>query len=131
MKLHQELKKARQESRYPNLRDFAEQCGLSYGGYKKLETGERVPEAETLETIIRHGDIHPTVAEQLRELRMRTHAKRSGLPAIKSVDVDQIINHLESAFIVILKNAGVNDVARLASIYKKRAAIIVKAALED
>lgn len=130
MKFHETLKKARMESRYPHVRDFADRVGLSYGGYKKMESGERIPEADTLETIIRLGELSTEWSETLRALRMQTHAKRSGLPAIKAVDVDQLVSRLETEFIVLVK-PHVNDVRKLASLFNNRAAVILKAALED
>jgi transcriptional regulator with XRE-family HTH domain len=73
------VKSIREHSPHRDLRSFAQQAGISYEGLRKIEIGERIPSAKTLEQIIQAVEITNGQARQMRILRDLDHAKREHL----------------------------------------------------
>lgn len=135
---HGLLETVRKMSRWPELPDFAHQVEISLGGYKKYENGTRIPSPKMLERIIERGQVVPSHANKLRELRDDAKVSQVGmsLEARKiagqsfNADPDKLTERLVSEAIYVLKQSGVKPTEKTQRVLKKRFAMILKAALE-
>lgn len=128
------MKQARLNSLWPRVSDFAKQVGISTSGYDKLESGDRLPLPETLEEIIKYGQLPEATANELRSRWRAAKSEQVGLPVSKGpVDIPKVLNQLENEIIVVLRQYAplANPVARqIAGVLKKRAEVILRTALE-
>jgi len=133
------LKATREASRWPEITDFAIQAQVSRGGYRKYESGERLPSVEMLEQIILNTQIPGKVADRLRELRDGERIDQVDLslgqppPPAQTVPTDaaRLADRLHSEILYVLKQSGIRPDTRTKQVMKKRIAIILTATLED
>ena len=130
---HLKLAGLRQTSRWPDQEEFAYQVGLSYGGYKKYESGERIPSAEVLEKICLTLKLNEADAEELWAQRDDAKAKQVGISRPfgqgTTVDVDELAKRVQKEVTYILKQAGLKVLPPTQKVMQKRVTIILKNAL--
>ena len=131
---HKALREAREASPYPHRKDFARAADMSEGGLRKIESGDRVPDAETLESIIKCARIPPVQAQELRSLRNAALADRVGVDLVETpaVDINTIAERILTEVTVSLRktNPGVRLTPHHRRILMNRITIILRAALE-
>jgi transcriptional regulator with XRE-family HTH domain len=131
-RFHLELAKLRQASRWPDQEDFSCQVGLSLGGYRKYETGERIPSMAALQQIYQRAKVDPLLAEELLHLRNEAKALQAGLPTnsqTPSVDSDALAKRIRSEVVFVLKQVGIEVKDNTKGVVEKRIAMILKSAL--
>ena len=79
MQLGDTIREVRERSAYTSRKDFAERVGLTSEGLRKIDTGTRVPERETIERILSVGNVPNKEADRVLILRDRIVAKRVGI----------------------------------------------------
>lgn len=130
---HLKLASMRQTSRWPDQEEFAYQVGLSYGGYKKYETGERIPSVEVLTQICEKLRPNEDDAEELWRLRDDAKAKQVGISRPfglgSAVNVDELAGRIQKEATYILKQAGLKVPSPTQKVLAKRILIILKNAL--
>lgn len=121
------------KSRWPDQEDFSRQVGLSLGGYRKYETGERIPSLEVLHQIIERAGIDQKVAAELLNLRNDARAIQVGVVGsicqTQAVDCDALAKRIRSETVFVLKQAGVDVKEPTKGVMEKRIAMILKSVL--
>lgn len=132
---HRHLAAFRESSRWPNQDDFARRVGVSPGGYKKYELGERIPDAGILTTICARARADKAVEEELHRLRDEAKAVQAGIQRSFSsgppVDADKLAAKLQKEALYVLKQAGVKVTDSAAKVMRKRITMILKSALGE
>jgi transcriptional regulator with XRE-family HTH domain len=128
------LKKARKASRYPAQIDFAKAVHLSSGGYAKIERGDRMPSAETLERILNYEFFPEDTSKEIMKAWRKEKASRAGIPTPPgNVDIDKVLSRMERELVVVLRQQA-SELSeahvRIARTFKKKAEIILRTALE-
>lgn len=130
---HLKLASIRQSSPWPDQEEFSYQVGLSYGGYKKYETGERIPSVEVLSKICSKLRLEEADAEELWNLRDDAKAQQVGISRPfglgSSVNVEELAKRIQKETSYILKQAGTKLTGRTEETLSKRILIILKNAL--
>lgn len=134
LQFHELLRKAREASRYPAKEDFARAVRMSFGGYSKIERGDRMPSAEMLDQILSYGLFPKETCEHIAKAWRKEKAIRAGIPTPPGdIDVRKVLNRMERELQVILRQQAseLSDVhGRIVKTFKKRAEIILRTALE-
>jgi len=124
----------RKLSQWPEMEDFANRVGLSLGGYRKYEIGERLPSSEALDHIIRYGMFPTDGAKKLRVEWADAKAKQAGIELLtgmrKEVDLDKLAVHLHNEMLYILKAARVVLDEKTKRVLLARMTLLLKATLE-
>jgi len=130
---HLKLATLRQQSRWPDQEDFASRVGLSLGGYRKYETGERIPSLEALQQIFEKANIEPRLADEVLNLRNDAKAAQVGLKPhfgqTSTVDSDALAKRIRGEIIFVLKQAGVAVPNASGGVIEKRVSMILKSVL--
>jgi transcriptional regulator with XRE-family HTH domain len=85
------------QSRWPDQEDFARQVGLSLGGYRKYETGERIPSVEVLQRIVERTGVDQKVASELLSQRNDAKALQVGrIAAAEGIITGSIVETADS-----------------------------------
>jgi transcriptional regulator with XRE-family HTH domain len=133
--LHELLRQVRQASHWPEIADFASRVGLSFGGYRKYESGERLPSQEALDVIIRHGLVDADMAHQLTEAWNQAKADQVGVVARvgekKSVDHAKLADHIRNEVVYVLKQDGIYPQERTKQVLLNRILILLRSKLEE
>jgi transcriptional regulator with XRE-family HTH domain len=131
--LHKRLAALREQSRWSDQDGFAAQVGLSPGGYRKIETGQRIPSLAVLEQIIERASIDQKVAMELIDLWNDAKAKQAGLVGpvcrTQAVDYDALAKRVRSEVVFVLKQAGVDVKEQTKGVLEKRITMILKSVL--
>jgi transcriptional regulator with XRE-family HTH domain len=129
------LREVRISSRWPEIPDFANRVGISFGGYRKYESGERLPSWEALNRIITNGLIEEATAAELRNLWTQAKAYQAGLEGSvvekKSVDADKLAAHIQSEVVYVLKQDGIHPLERTKKVLLNRIQLLLRSRLED
>lgn len=130
---HLKLAALRQQSRWPDQEDFSYQVGLSLGGYRKYETGERIPSLTVLQQIFDRAKVDPTLAAEVLNLRNDAKASQVGLKAhfsqTSAVDSSALAKRICSEIAYVLKQSGVDVKPATKGVMEKRIAMILTSAL--
>lgn len=130
---HLKLAALRQQSRWPDQEDFANQVGLSLGGYRKYETGERIPSLEVMQQIFERANVYPKIAEEVLSLRNDAKALQVGLKPhfgqTSAIDSDALAKRIKSEVVFVLKQAGIDMKDGTKGVVEKRIAMILKSVL--
>lgn len=130
---HLMLADLRRSSRWPDQDDFSAELGLSLGGYKKWESGHRIPNPEVLRKICEKLKLSEEDAEELWRLRDDAKAKQMGiswpLDQRNDIDTEVVAKRIENEMFFILRRAGIDVPARVTPIIRNRINIILKTAL--
>lgn len=132
-KFHTELAKLRASSRWPDMEEFSFQVGMSFGGYRKIETGQRIPPPETLQRILDKVGASPATVAQMTLLRDDAKASQVGikspLGAPRTIDVEELAKRISGEVVFVLKQSGglvENSVRR---VMEKRIVMILNSVL--
>ena len=124
----------RKTSQWPEAPDFANRVGLSAGGYRKYEIGERLPSSEALERIIRYGMFPEEGAKKLRAEWTHAKAQQAGIGPLmgarKEVDIDKLAVQLHNEVLFILKSERLAPDEQTRRVLLSRMTMLLKAALE-
>lgn len=130
---HLKLAAMRQQSRWPDQEDFASRVGLSMGGYRKYETGERIPSLEALQQIFEMANVDPRTADEVLKLRNDAKAAQVGIKSpfglTPAVDSEALSKRIRSEIIFVLKQAGIEVRDTTKGVMEKRIAMILKSTL--
>ena len=130
---HLKLASWRQRSRWPEQEDFADQTGLSVGGYKKYESGERIPSLEALHQILTRTQADIKTATDLTASRNDAKAAQVGLKMpfglTPTVDSGALSKRIRSEVIFVLKQAGIEVRDSTKGVMEKRISMILKSTL--
>jgi transcriptional regulator with XRE-family HTH domain len=130
---HRKLAELRRASRWPDQDDFSAELGMSLGGYKKYESGQRVPKPETLQKICMTLKLSEEEAEELWRLRDDVKAKQVGISRSfdqhSDVDPEALAKRIENEVFFILRRAGIDVPTRVSPIICNRVNMIIKNAL--
>jgi len=130
---HLRLASFRSESRWPDQEDFADHVGLSLGGYRKYETGERIPSLEVLQQIFERTRTNPKTAAEILNLRNDAKAAQVGLKMpfglTSAVDSNALAKRIRSEIIFVLKQAGIEVRDSTKGVMEKRITMILKSTL--
>lgn len=98
------VKQIRKRSTYRDLTSFARQAGISKEGLRKIELGDRLPSRDSLEGILRAGEVPKKQASEMLRQRDIAHAEREGLPipSADGVDTDQLAEKAMEIFTTFL-----------------------------
>lgn len=128
------LREARKSSRYSSKQDFARAVHMSFGGYSKIERGDRMPSAETLARILNYGFFPEETSNRILKAWRKEKAIKAGIPTpAGEVDVKKVLNRMDHELLVVLRQLApeLSDVhVRIAKTFKKKAEIILRTALE-
>lgn len=128
--IHQRLASLRMQSRWPDQEDFANQVGLSLGGYRKYETGERIPSLNVLQQIVAQANLDQKTAAELLNLRNDAKAIQVGLAGSVSqtqvVDCEALAKRIRSEVVYVLKQAGVEVKEATKGVMEKRISMILR-----
>jgi transcriptional regulator with XRE-family HTH domain len=129
--LHTALANLRVRSRWPDQEEFAYQMGLSLGGYRKYETGERIPSQEVMQQIIGKTGISKLAAEALLSMRNEAKAAQVGvsLCQTQAVDCEALAKRVRSEIVYVLKQAGIEVKEGTKGVVEKRIAMILRSVL--
>lgn len=129
--LHARLAELRAASRWPDQEGFALQCGLSPGGYKKIETGERLPSRAVLLRICFNGGFSEAVERELMQLLNEAKAQQVGIPTCRTqaVDCDALAKRIRTELVFVLKQTGIDVNEATKGVLEKRVAMILKSSL--
>ena len=131
--LHKRLVAIREQSRWPDQEDFSRQVGLSVGGYRKYETGTRIPSLEVLQRIIERVGVDQKDATDL--LNLRNDAKATQIGIVGSIcqthaaDCEALAKRIRTETIYVLKQAGIDVKEPTRAVMEKRVAMILKSVL--
>jgi len=128
------LREARKASRYSSKHDFARAIRMSFGGYSKIERGDRMPSAETLTRILAYGFFPEETSSKILKAWRKEKAIRAGIPTPPGdVDVKKVLGRMDRELLAALRQYApeLSDVhAKIVKTFKKRAEIILRTALE-
>jgi len=129
--LHTALAGLRVRSRWPDQEEFAYQVGLSEGGYRKYETGERIPSLAVLKLILEKTGVSKLAADTLIQLRNEAKAQQVGIPSCQTpaVDCDALAKRIRTETVFVLKQAGIEVKEPVRAVMEKRIAMILKSVL--
>lgn len=129
---HRVLTQIRKASRWPNSGDFSARIDLSHGGYKKCETGERIPSVKALRQICKLGDVPADKTEELLALRNKAKAEQLGIELIEGfgIDIAALSSRVINEMVYTLKQANITVPPKTKDVMHRRVNMIVKAALE-
>ena len=132
---HSLLQSLRRSSRWPESPDFASRVGISFGGYRKYESGERLPSQEALDRILSYALVDESVAAELRSSWVEAKARQAGIsPSAQekvSVDVAKLAEHLKNEVLYVLKQDGIHPQERTRLVLLNRILILLKSKLEE
>lgn len=128
---HTALAGLRARSRWPDQEEFAYQMGLSLGGYRKYETGERLPSLVVLQQILERTGVSQLAADALIQLRNEAKAQQVGIPSCQTqaVDCDALAKRIRTELVFVLKQTGVDVNEATKGVLEKRVAMILKSVL--
>lgn len=130
---HSELAKLRSTSRWPDQEEFSFQVGMSLGGYRKLETGERIPTTETLQKILEKVGVARPAAARLMGLRDDAKASQVGIKRplgdLQAIDSGGLAKRVASEVVFVLKQSGVVVEANVKGVMERRIVMILKSVL--
>jgi len=69
MELGKIITDIRKGSLYPRRSDFAKNIGISHEGLRKVESGARIPQKDTLDKILNIGGLPDREADRIRHIR--------------------------------------------------------------
>jgi transcriptional regulator with XRE-family HTH domain len=131
--LHKRIAALREQSRWPDQEDFASQVGLSLGGYRKYETGERIPSLEVLRQIVERAGIDQGTADELLNLRNDAKAGQMGLlgsvSQTQAVDCESLAKRVRAETVYVLKQVGIDVKEPTRRVMEKRISMILKSVL--
>jgi transcriptional regulator with XRE-family HTH domain len=127
------LRELRKCSRWPTTDNFSYQVGLSPSGYKKYESGDRLPTPESLSKLTDQIRASPELRHELFTLRNSAKAGQMGLTSsaflAPRVDLEILAERIQSEVFYSLKQAGVGVEKHIQRVVKNRVALILKATL--
>jgi transcriptional regulator with XRE-family HTH domain len=130
---HLKLASLRMQSRWPDQEEYSSQVGLSLGGYRKYETGERIPSLEVLQQIFERTNLDPRTASTILNLRNDAKAAQVGLKMpfglTSAVDSAALSKRIGAEVMFVLKQAGAEVKGSTRGVIEKRVAMILKSAL--
>lgn len=128
--IHTALINLRARSRWPDMTDFVQQVGLSEGGYRKYENGQRIPSQEVLNQIIEKTGVSKLSAEALMSMRNEAKAQQVGIPCqTQVVDCDALAKRIKTETVYVLVQSGVEVKENTKVVMEKRIAMILKSVL--
>lgn len=130
---HRKLTRLRKDSRWPDQDDFSFQVGSSYGGYRKYESGTRIPSPEVLTKICRVLGLSVEKTEEMFRLRDEAKARQVGIStpfdSETTVDPGGLSKRVQKEVSYVLKQAGIKVPATTQRVIEKRILLILKNAL--
>ena len=93
------IRQIRKASSYRGLEAFASQASMSKEGLRKIEHGDRLPNRETLVSLLEAGNAPDDQIIELQQLRDRTQAKRDGLDVQNAKDIN--LDRLSAAAVTV------------------------------
>ena len=127
---HTTLAGMRQNSKWPDQEEFANQVCLSYGGYVKYENGTRIPSVEALRQICDKARWNQKDVEDLLKLRDEAKAKQVGIDRPfglgPTIDSEALAAKLQQEVTYILKKQGMGLPDRTKKVIRKRFFLILK-----
>lgn len=125
---HIELKRVREESRFPRRLDFIERCQMDERNYRRFEAGENVPSEATLEKILVNCFIPEAKAKKLRHLANIARARKLGvrMPQTMDVNVSDLAEKIQRELEFELRRTGVKVTPRTRKVCLRRIEIILK-----
>lgn len=136
MEFHEKLAEIRKSSRWPDQEDFSRQVGLSLGGYKKYERGERLPDGNGLLWICRQARLDERSILELTKLWKKAKARQAGIDELptsqpSAVDSDAIARRIQNEVSYVLKQARIVVPDNTKRVMENRIAIILKSSLGE
>jgi len=126
------LQSLREQSRWPTVVDFARQIGHSPSGYKKYETGVRLPSKDAMSAILRYAGITGEPEQKLEDLWNRAKAEQAGVLIEKPtvVDSEELANRVHAEVLYVLKQEGIRPNDKTSKVLAARIRMITKAVSE-
>jgi transcriptional regulator with XRE-family HTH domain len=103
------LKRLRKQSLWPDVASFADQVGMSLGGYKKYEDGDRLPSYEKLQQIFNRARYREEERAELTRLWNQAKGDQVGVSIVErpKVGAAKLTARIVSETVYILKQAGI------------------------
>jgi transcriptional regulator with XRE-family HTH domain len=102
------LRELRKRSLWPDVGAFADQVGLSLGGYKKYEEGHRLPSNEVLNQIFVRARFQEQERLEIYKLWNLAKGEQAGVTIVErpKIEADKLTARVVSEATYILKQRG-------------------------